>query len=106
MSTPQKYVGRGTYASGSPFRGHQYRTQVYLLVLSIAKISGEAESEVWKRIYNQVHAYYGIYLPGLPKNRRESLLRVAERHDVLDKVYLVAQAERAHYYKTDQGEID
>lgn len=95
MSTEQSYVGGGNYASPSqPWSGHTYRTQTYLLVEAIAQLSGEPTSQIWKRIYQQLEAYYGIYLGSLPRRKNESLLRVAERHDVLDKVYLVAQAEK------------
>ncbi|WP_460996804.1 hypothetical protein [Spirosoma harenae] len=74
--------------------------------MAIARISGQSESEVWQWIYDQVHALYDIYLPGLPRGRNESLLRVAERHDLLDKIYLVAQAEKSKWQKTQESEVD
>lgn len=98
MSTKQNYVEQHNYANAAtnPFRasGHTYRTQTYLLVVSIARLTGEPESQIWKRIYEQLESLYGIYLPSLPRRKNDSLLRVAERYDVLDKVYLVAQAEK------------
>lgn len=99
MSTEQSYVGGGNYATpaNQSFSGHLYRTQVYLVVTDIARLSGESELTIWKRIYQLVHAYYGVYLPGLPRRKNESLLRVAERHDLLDKVYSVAYSERIKY---------
>ncbi|GAB3960197.1 hypothetical protein GCM10028805_57530 [Spirosoma harenae] len=106
MSTTQMYAGRASYASSSPVRGHAYRTQVYLQVVAIARISGQEESEVWKWIYDQVYALYEIYLPSLPRGRNESLLRVSERHDLLDKVMLVVQAERSKWHKVEESEVD
>ncbi|MVM34955.1 hypothetical protein GO755_33315 [Spirosoma sp. HMF4905] len=96
MSTEQSYVGRENYASPAqqPWSSHTYRTQIYLLVAAIARLSEEPESQIWKRLYEKLEAFYGIYLPGIPRRKNESLLRVAERHDVIDKVYLVAQAEK------------
>ena len=95
MSTKQSYVGGGNYASPTQsWSGQTYRTQTYLLVEAIARLTGELESDIWKRIYLKLEAFYGIYLPGFPRRKNESLLRVAERHDALDKVYLIAQAEK------------
>ncbi|MBD2700160.1 hypothetical protein IC229_05905 [Spirosoma sp. BT702] len=101
MSTEQNYVGGGNYAipltTGQPFRGHSYRMQTYLVVSDIARLTGEDESKVWKRVYQQVNAMYAVNLHSFPRGRNESLLRVAERHDVLDKVYAVAYVERLQY---------
>ncbi|GAB4042154.1 hypothetical protein [Spirosoma litoris] len=97
MSTEQSYVGKGNYATLPQFRGHTYRTQTYLVVAGIARLTGEPESEIWKRIYRNLQATFGIFLADFPRRKNESLLRVAERYDVLDKVYLVAIAERQHF---------
>lgn len=97
MSTKQSYVEGDNYAIPAPSvcRGHLYRTKVFLLVVKTAQQSGLPESEVWKNVYARLESHYGIYLASFPRKSKESLLRLAERYDLLDKVMASAQAECA-----------
>lgn len=74
------------------------RSQTSQLVATVAIQAKEPRHEVYQRIYTRLSFLYGIDLYTLPRSKGESLLTVAERHDVIDKVYALAYAE--HLYLT------
>ena len=74
-----------------------YRTQTRQLVTAVAVNSGESPTLVFERIYARLQLLYGIDVYTYPRLQGESLLQVAERHDLLDKVYALAFAE--HLYQ-------
>lgn len=73
------------------------RAQTSQLITNVAVLSGEAKAEVLNRIYTRLHYHYGVDLSAFPRNNGEDLLTVAERHDLIDKVYAFAYAE--HLYQ-------
>lgn len=74
-----------------------FRAKTRQLVTTVAVNSGEAQAAVYSRIYTRLHFLYGVDVYALPNTKKESLLVIAERHDLLDKVYAIAYAE--HLYQ-------
>jgi hypothetical protein len=70
-----------------------YRQLTDQLVSRVATANGETRYEVYNRIYERLRLHYGVNLIALRIGRSESLLGVAERLDLLDKVYSFASAE-------------
>ena len=94
MLTSQIYVGRENFASDAK----PYTQKISTLVASIAGLSGLSESEVWLNLFNLLECFYGIDIYSLPKESdNETLLSVAERFDLLDKLLLISLAEELHY---------
>ena len=74
-----------------------YRSKTNQLVTAVAVGSGEAPALVFERIYARLLLLYGVDVYTYPRTSGESLLQVAERYDLLDKVYAIAYAE--HLYQ-------
>ncbi|GAB3883390.1 hypothetical protein [Spirosoma agri] len=72
------------------------RALTHRVVTHAAILWNEPRSEVYARIYAKLLYYYGIDLGSYPRSKNESLLCVAERIDVIDKVYRFAEAENLY----------
>ncbi|GAB3881313.1 hypothetical protein [Spirosoma agri] len=77
------------------------RSITHQVVTRVAILWNEPRSEVYARIYNRLHCFYGIDLTQYPRSKGESLLAVAERLDVIDKVYQLAEAESLYLPLTE-----
>ena len=72
------------------------RAITHKVVTCAAILWNEPRHEVYARIYARLLYYYGIDLNAYPRSKGESLLCVAERIDVIDKVYQLAEAENLY----------
>ena len=79
-----------------------YRTQTRQLVTTVSAQSGENPALIFERIYARLLFLYGIDVYTYPRTSGESLLQVAERHNLLDKVYTLAYAE--HLYQQQDAD--
>ncbi|MVM34382.1 hypothetical protein GO755_30400 [Spirosoma sp. HMF4905] len=79
-----------------------YRALTSQLVTDVAVDSGEPQQAVYDRIFTRLLFLYGIDVYMYPRGRNESLLVVAERHDVIDKVYALAYAEKLYFQSYEE----
>lgn len=69
------------------------RAKTSQAVTNVAVQSGEPTSAVWQRIYTRLETAFGIRIEQYPRRKGESLVSVAERHGLIDKLYALAYAE-------------
>jgi len=78
------------------------RAQTAQLVATVASQAKEARHQVYGRVYTRLGFLYGIDIHKLPRNKGESLLLVAEQHDLIDKVYALAYAEHLYLLANEE----
>lgn len=63
------------------------RDNIRQLVNKYSSATNTNRRDIWHKIYDQLYYLYGISVKAYKKDKRETYLDVAERNNLLDKIY-------------------
>lgn len=97
--TEQSYVGRENYASPArPQSSFEPATALVSdLVNQIAHLSHQPTEQVWQELASQLYCLYGVDLRQFHSDPDLTWLDIAERYDLIDKLYLVSHSYLQHW---------
>lgn len=79
------------------------RDKIRQAVNRYASATNTAHSDVWHKIYNTLYYNYKVSINSYKRNKGETLLDVAEKHNLLDKIYNVISSMVSDFQTVSSG---